>query len=64
MGTDALEIIVDAVYLKELEDESRLLAALYAQGLDNWDGYDLAQEAIKEEDDKAMDEFLREMGGS
>ncbi len=33
---------------KKLLDDSRLLDALRAAGVDNWDGYDYAQELLEE----------------
>ncbi len=34
--------------LKELEDNSAFLDALYAAGVDNWEGYERAQEIMEE----------------
>ena len=45
---DDLEVLVNLKYLNELERESNILAALYAAGIDNWEGYDEAMKTIDE----------------
>lgn len=35
---------------QRLNDSDRFLEALQAAGVDNWDGYDIAREAMAEED--------------
>lgn len=47
MSGELITILEDE-YLQLLED-SRLLGALRAAGVDNWDGWDLALEALEDE---------------
>ena len=37
----------------ELCEDSQLLCALHAAGVDNWDGWDLAREIMKEWENEA-----------
>lgn len=39
-------------YLDELEERERWLCALEAAGVDNWSGYEYAQEVIEEWDNE------------
>jgi hypothetical protein len=41
-------VLVALDYLKELEDDLMFLDALRAAGVDNWDGYDYAQDIYRE----------------
>ncbi|MGW5928024.1 hypothetical protein ACWF2L_17510 [Streptomyces anulatus] len=43
--TPAVDWLINRV--AELENDSNLLAALYAAGVDNWEGYDIAREGGK-----------------
>lgn len=42
-------VLVTQKYLDDLESSARLLEALQAAGVDNWDGYDWAIEGLKDE---------------
>jgi hypothetical protein len=42
-------ITVDRKSYQILVEESRFLHALYAAGVDNWEGYELAQDILEEE---------------
>lgn len=48
---DDKEIIVDAEYFRILEERSIWLGCLEAAGVDNWSGYDEAQELMENEND-------------
>ncbi|MFI9012641.1 hypothetical protein ACIGZI_01245 [Streptomyces griseus] len=43
--TPAVDWLINRV--AELENDSKLLAALYAAGVDNWEGYDIAREGVE-----------------
>lgn len=48
--SDAPETVsISIERLKELEDAEAMLSALYAAGVDSWEGYSNAQEIVGEE---------------
>ena len=40
--------VIDVKYFNQLKDSHAFLNALYAAGVDNWDGYDNAVEILEE----------------
>lgn len=46
MGEETVTISLQ--YLKELEKESRILGALYAGGVDNWEWYEESLEGLED----------------
>jgi hypothetical protein len=52
---------ITAERIKELERAEAKLNALEAGGVDNWEGYDFAMEAIRAEDE--YEEFLESVAG-
>lgn len=47
---DSIHLRVDQEELKRLRKDSRKLAALVAQGVDNWEGYGDAMRSLEEDD--------------
>ena len=51
MPNDVETITISLVEYQTLMEDSRILQALYAAGVDNWEWYDEAMESVNEEVD-------------
>lgn len=43
------QVTIDESELERLRDDSRFLAALYAAGVESWEGYEVAQDSLMEQ---------------